>query len=182
VDEDNHPDSHGTMVASVALGQRFGVAKKATLISAKSTRKIIDRLEAIDMVYADLTVSIPNRPYNPDVKKTVVVMSFNFGVEPKVVAEAKRTIMRILKLGVHVVVSSGNGRKTVDQVNKSPAVSYGPDFPVIIVGGTNIDGNRDVFSQGGPNVAVHAPVSEVDVSNKYGTKATKQGTSFGKLP
>lgn len=115
------------------------------MISAKSTRKIIDKLEAIDMVYTDLVVSRPNRPYNPDIKKTVVVMSFNFGSNAKVVAEAKKSIQPILELGVPVVVSSGNQRRTVDQVDKSPAVSYSSDFPVIVVGGTNINGDRNVF-------------------------------------
>jgi hypothetical protein len=81
-----------------------------------------------------------------------------------------------------VVVTSGNGRKTTDEINNAPAVLYQADFPLIVVGGTDIDGNRHTTSQGGPKLAVHAPGVNVDVSNKDGTKDTRAGTSYGKSP
>jgi copper homeostasis protein CutC len=141
----------------------------------------VNRLEAIDLIYEDLFVPKRNRPYQPDVKKTVVVMSFNLGTDANTAVDATAAIKPILELGVPVVVSSGNKRKTVDHSDKIPAVLYAPDFPLIVIGGTDINGNRDTFSQGGPKVAVHAPGSNIDVSQKHGTKATGKGTSFGKF-
>lgn len=145
----------------------------------KATRKTVDRLDVIDDVYEDIAVVNPGR-----VKKCVVLMSFNFGTDAAITAAAKKAIEPILGLGVPVVVTSGNGRRTVDQVDKAPAVLYAADFPIIVVGGTDPAGNRGVYSQGGPKVAVHAPGSELDVSNKDGSRAVPQvqGTSYGKLP
>jgi hypothetical protein len=169
-------------VASVALGQRFGVAKKATLISVKSIKRTNDRLKALKLIHADLTSSNPLRPYQPDPKKSVVLMPFNFGTDPKVAAAVKALIDPLLELGVPVVVTSGNRRTESDQVSRIPAVLYAADFPIIVVGGTNVNGDRHTTSQGGTQVAVHAPGVDVKLSNKDGSETTDSGTSFGKFP
>ena len=82
-----------------------------------------------------------------------------------------------------MVVASGNDRKSSDLSNEAPANLYAPEFPIIVVGGTDPSGNRDDFSEGKRLNAIHAPGSQTDVSNKDGTKASpqEQGTSFGKL-
>jgi hypothetical protein len=81
-------------------------------------------------------------------------------------------------------VASGNDRESSDLSIEAPATLYAPEFPIIVVGGTDPSGNRDSFSQGKRLNAIHAPGSQIDVSNKDGTKADPQewGTSFGKLP
>jgi hypothetical protein len=56
-----------------------------------------------------------------------------------------------------------------------------PDFPLINVGASDVNGERAVFSQGGPQLSVHAPGVGVEFSNKDGTQATGDGTSYGKL-
>ncbi|KAH7363689.1 peptidase S8/S53 domain-containing protein [Pyrenochaeta sp. MPI-SDFR-AT-0127] len=149
----------GTKVASVALVQRFGVAKKATLISVKTTSEAVDNLAAIEMAYADISIKNPARA-----KKSVVNISWTLG--------------NSANIEIPVVVASGNERKSSDLSNKAPATLYALDFPVIAVGGTDPSGNRDNFSQEKRANAVHAPGSQIDVSNKDGTKVQEEGTSF----
>ena len=43
--EDDHPVSHGTKVASIAMGQKLGVAKGATLVQVKTTLSLGEMLE-----------------------------------------------------------------------------------------------------------------------------------------
>jgi hypothetical protein len=175
-DVDDKAKSHGTGVASVALGQRFGVAKQATLISVKSLPDFVDKLESFDMVYADIAIKNPGR-----VKKAIVVMSVSYPPTEGGELALDDAIRPLLDLGVPVVVSSGNERQSHDESTNMPAKLYQPDFPIIVVGGTDVNGNRVDSSQGSDKNAVHAPGQDVDVSDKDGSKKTKKGTSFGKF-
>ncbi|KAH8730501.1 peptidase S8/S53 domain-containing protein [Phaeosphaeriaceae sp. PMI808] len=172
-DDDAVAPSHGTKVASVALGQRFGVAKKATLISVKTTSKAVDNLAAFELVYTDIAIKNPTRA-----KKSIVNVSWTLGNSANIQSELRKAIEPLLNIGVPVVVASGNQRKSSDSSDEAPATLYAPDFPIIVVGGTDPNGNRDSFSQGKRANAVHAPGSQIDVSNKDGTKAQDKGTSF----
>lgn len=74
----------GTKVASVALVQRFGVAKKATLISVKTTSEAVDNLAAIEMAYADISIKNPARA-----KKSVVNISWTLGNSANIESELR---------------------------------------------------------------------------------------------
>jgi hypothetical protein len=176
-DEDNSERSHGTKVASVAVGQRFGVAKKATLVSVKALLDSIDLLQAIDNIYKDVVFDNPSR-----VQKTVVVCPWSVENDDKqLLAAFRATFDRLFKMGIPVVMSSGNHRKSSDDINRLPQVLSAPDFPLINAGGSTINGERVDTSQGGPKLTVHAPGIDVEVSNKDGIKAVAKGTSFGTL-
>ncbi|KAJ4319958.1 hypothetical protein N0V94_003628 [Neodidymelliopsis sp. IMI 364377] len=173
-DADNSKkESHATGVASVALGQRFGVAKKATLVSVKCTHKTIDMLTGIELVYTDLAIKNPARA-----KKSVVNLSWNLGNKDIVRDRLRKAIEPILNIGVPVVVTSGNDRKNSDKSDKAPANLYAADFPIIVVGGTDQNGNRGSYSQGTQANAVHAPGNPVDMSKKDGSKLSTWGTSL----
>jgi hypothetical protein len=176
-DADNSEKSHGTRVASVAVGQRFGVAKKATLVSVKVLPDSIDILQAIDNVHQDVVFDNPTR-----LEKCVVVCPWSFDTpDPELAALFRVTFGRLFKAGIPVVASSGNRRRNSDAINRLPQVLSAPDFPLINVGASDVNGERAVFSQGGPQLSVHAPGVGVEFSNKDGTQATGDGTSYGKL-
>jgi hypothetical protein len=67
--------NHMAQVASIAIGQRYGIAKKATLVSSKFTENFTDRLEAI----RDLCWDIVNTPGR--LKRSVVVLCWGLAVE-----------------------------------------------------------------------------------------------------
>jgi hypothetical protein len=79
-------------------------------------------------------------------------------------------------------VTVENRHAEPDEVTRIPTVLYTADFPIIVVGATEINGNRYTSSQGGAKLAVHASGKNVKVSNKDGPETTDTGTSFGKFP
>ncbi|KAF2125230.1 subtilisin-like protein [Dothidotthia symphoricarpi CBS 119687] len=172
-DSDSHANSHGTKVASVALGQRFGVAKGATLIAVKAIPTVVDRLEAVELVYEDI-VNNPDR-----VKKCVVVTPWTVKNNDPAYEEAFTIVFkRLLGLGVPVVAAAGNERKRSDDIDKLPPLLFGPKFPIINVGGSDNNGVRGGSSQGGSKLAIYAPGQGVELSDKDGKSVVGSGTSF----
>jgi hypothetical protein len=79
-------------------------------------------------------------------------------------------------------VTVGNRHAEPDEVTRILAVLYTADFPIIVAGATDINGNCYTSSQGGAKLAVHAPGVNVKVSNKDGPETTDTGTSFAEFP
>jgi hypothetical protein len=182
---DDSPYSHGTKVASVAIGQKFGVAKGATFVGVKCSTDITDRLQGLVQVYRQLfgSKSKPGRPER--VSKTVILLTFG---EPAIAdkeIEKERekvweaALLPFLKKGVPIVLSAGNYGRTSKEVDRLPMRLSSNTFPLIVVGGTDEKGNRRESSPGGPKILVHAPASDIQVFQNDGQTVTEKGTSFG---
>ncbi|KAH7131789.1 peptidase S8/S53 domain-containing protein [Dendryphion nanum] len=164
-DSRGHAEGHGTPVASIALGKKYGVAKAATLASVK----IIDSvsiLEGLELILDDVQD-------NPDpASKSVVLMSMVFREEKFDSPEEARKsdtgaavterFGDLMDVGVPVVVSSGNyallGSPRIDNI---PPILEGPDLPLIVVGAATYEGERAAFSQYGDQLSLYAPGTEV---------------------
>jgi hypothetical protein len=182
----NDPGSHGTRVASLALGARYGTAKHATLVSVKTRRNCIidDQANALGLVYIDivnnhrqdravvlLTIGDPG-PSAPDARD-----------RPGSAAQRHdRAIGALMSLGVPVIAPSGNDRDGNLRTNVDfwPSMWASPTYPLIVVGETDQDGFRMPRSQGGLQVTTSAPTENAICLNRDGTTEGGSGTSLGK--
>ena len=142
---DNNPASHGTRVAGLAAGVRFGIAKDATLNLVRSTTKLSISPTRGPALLACLTWI--EEKVNNGAKPAVLNMSFNIpttGIDPEtgqpVDTSYKQTLTdqvnKLIAMGVVVVVSAGNK-------NQSPTNFWPSEIPgVIVVGGVDERGNR----------------------------------------
>jgi hypothetical protein len=168
---------HTTGVASNALGQRFGVAKKAILVSAKSTMSSTDGLESIN----DICFDIPNAGR---AKKSVVVISwgirhagFSMDAYDDMADDLEDAMLPCLKAGVPIVLAAGNyatpARSSIDAI---PQTLNNERFPLIIVGNSDKNGNRWHQSETASGL-LYAPGVDVKASDKYGGEQTVTGNS-----
>jgi subtilisin family serine protease len=182
--DDDDVASHGTMVASAALGQQFGVAKGAKLVVVKHLNTMTDSLKAFDMIYQDIVIDRPDR-----ILKSVIVMCAGFTRGDTISNEDwKRNgdawddaLSPLLRKGIPIVLASGNNRKLSDNMNGLPETLQKQTFPVINVGSVDAKGNRAENSQGGSQLAVHAVGVDVELPMRDGKIDKASGTSFGKF-
>ncbi|MCJ1373008.1 hypothetical protein MMC20_004234 [Loxospora ochrophaea] len=167
---------HGTCIASKAVGQLYGVAKRATIVCVKMYQGLLsDLLTVLDQVYLDIHTK------NRSAKATV---NLSWGVSPPTIAIqnaytdiVKPQIQRLFDNDVVVVASAGNaaleeGRSSVDTL---PQTWASDDFPLIVVGNVNNLGEKYVTSQGGSQVSIWAPGVSVTCAAGTGT-GTQQRT------
>ncbi|KAH7305426.1 oryzin [Stachybotrys elegans] len=157
---------HGTVVASVAGGVTFGVAKRTTLVDVQvlgsdsgTTTGIIRGLAwTRDDVLAKSRVG-----------KSVVNMSLGGSNSPTL----NNAVQTLIDAGIPVVVASGNS--FIDASDQSPANQ--PN--VITVGATDRNWRRASFSNYGSVVDVFAPGVGIQVASSTSTTATRlvDGTS-----
>lgn len=176
--------SHGTKVASKALGRKHGTAKGATLIPVKATLKASDFADALKLITDNIKAN-PGRA-----EKSVVVCSLGWGVNkrpltglPENIRLYKDPLDALFSLGVPYVASAGNGAQTEgrEDIDNFPKVYEDQDTPIINVGGAMLDGSRWKTSQAGPQLTLYAPGHFVEVQSKNnGQTETKSGTSYGK--
>jgi hypothetical protein len=173
-------NSHGTGIASVALGRCYGFAKKATLISVKTAGGFVDRLQGMKLI-ADDNAKHPERAG----KVVVLAPSGVFDDKDEEIKDVfKKAYEPLLKKGVAIVVASGN----VDEEKKSAEIDHLPmtlsdvnNFPLIVVGAAGKDGKHISKSQGGAKLTVYAPGDDIPYSNKYGGTNKIDGTSVGEF-
>nr|OQO30332.1 hypothetical protein B0A51_02420 [Rachicladosporium sp. CCFEE 5018] len=157
---DRSPFGHSTCAASKACGLRYGVAKSATCIAAKTGRLIGDSAKVWSMIADDI-----EQRDGGIRKKAVVNYSQSRSLRPT--GSIKRhwlnvaaTMTKIMNNDVPIVAASGNHAGTpghTQAIDVYPQRWSKDDFPLINVGGTTPDGQRS-RTGGGP-----AP------SNKLGT-------------
>ncbi|KAI4962164.1 hypothetical protein J4E86_001196 [Alternaria arbusti] len=179
-DSDDNVDkpSHGTYVASKAVGKKYGLAKEANLVSSKMYPKSGDWENIMHLILRDIN-SHPGRA-----SRSVVTTSIAIGlggITPEAAKNDKQMqelygddLRTLSKLGVPFVASAGNAakqpnRKDVDQI---PMVLHDDDIPLIIVGGCDDEGNRADFSQAGPLVSIYALGDRVDCQSKVDEERT----------
>jgi hypothetical protein len=139
---------HGTHVSSLALGTRFGVAKKATLCPIRiydcsNTGSLSQALLGIDYALRTMQARRGRR----------VVVSMSFGGENSPTLDA--ALQRLEDLGAVVVAAAGNDGR--DACSVSPANGRG----VIAVGSVGIADVFSEFSNSGPCVSLNAPGENV---------------------
>ncbi|KAI8048025.1 peptidase S8/S53 domain-containing protein [Syncephalis plumigaleata] len=163
---------HGTFVAGVIAGKRFGVAKKAKVISVKVYRKKGDQTTS-DVVNGLKWVLQQHQSSSN--KKTIVNMSSGAPYDQVL----NNAVEQLTAAGITVVTSAGNsGEQNVpfDSCNHSPSSAAS----VISVGATDKDDKVASYSNTGRCVTLFAPGTDVvSISNDLNIKTTTNGgTSF----
>lgn len=149
----NHP-SHSTCTAGKALGKTYGVAKNAKLIAvqlgATDTREIIASFYEIEH---DLLINPERR------KRSVITMSLlgppNDGTSEKA-QTLKKLVSTMMNIDVPVVIAAGNEAPRRPVIDSLPGIWAAPDFPILVIGSTNKEGQVARDSQGGEQVFLHA--------------------------
>jgi subtilisin family serine protease len=141
---DHDAGSHGTRVAGIAAGVRFGLAKDAAIHPIRNAKLGLDQI-AGSALFARLDWI--EREFLNGARPAVLNMSFNSpttGIDPDTGqpedTSYKQTLTdkvnRLIALGVVVVASAGNK-------NQSPTNFWPSEIPdVIVVGGVDEMGNR----------------------------------------
>ncbi|KAH7092670.1 peptidase 1 [Auriculariales sp. MPI-PUGE-AT-0066] len=156
---------HGTHVAGIAAGRRWGVAKQANIISVKilQTRDKGRTADLISgLIYVAVTARLTGRPS---------IANLSVGVKNS--SSIDWVTEKIIKEGVHVVVAAGN--KNQDAAAWSPARVPS----AITVGATKIDDDRWDSSNYGPAVDIWAPglqITSASNTNRTGS-LSHSGTS-----
>lgn len=156
---DDDPDSHGTMVASKALGRTYGVAKDTTLIPAKFHKagRFPEIFEVLAKVFLDILAR--KNGINGTPPKAVIVLPQVAGIRitPNMIhrvkkgIETERHIDLIHMEGDPIITGSGNEAETATRkdIDSVPQVMANADRPLINVGAATKKGEPAVFSQGG---------------------------------
>lgn len=152
---------HGTVVASMAAGDKYGIAPSANSVSVK----------ALDCngsgTAADVVRAVEWVAENADPDTSVVNMSLGGDPSPSV-DSAVASLAAIMP----VVVAAGN--ESTDACSKSPARV--PE--AITVAGYDRNNLRSIFSNFGPCVDMWAPGTAIDGIDKSGSRVQWSGTSM----
>ncbi|KAF2002484.1 subtilisin-like protein [Amniculicola lignicola CBS 123094] len=181
--------SHGTKVASLALGAMNGVAKHAILVPVKCwPRNMLD-------LYNGLTVALGDIRLNNRQSNSIVILAAGTNLPSDPQASVNRNhpaynplienfggvIGRLFTEGVPVVVPAGNdglvpGRQHVDF---APSYWGSRDFPLIVVGELDETRQKSPKSQDGPQVTTWVMSGELQVTPRTGVLSRAAGTSMG---
>ena len=183
-DADDSGGSHGTMVASKALGQKYGVAKSATLVSVKVKAhekgpRTADFIQGLDLAANHIAAREERKG------KSVIISSI--GCQNN---EGDALLMRpifdaMFSIGVPFLSSSGNLGELLPDINKLPKLLEGSDMPIINVGAADNLRKKAGYSQGGPHLTLYAPgglptFKLTGQSKENKVEREDQGTSFGR--
>ena len=167
---------HGSCVASKAAGRCNGVSKASKLVILKTPFDLRGIAWSFDKV-----CGLIERRHKSQ-KRSVVVFPASAGTNDFREQNrypwnwVKPIIQELFKIDAIVVVPSGNYRsnwlrRNVDTV---PGIWASPNFPLIVIGAVDNDGNQANFAQGGDRVTTWAPGVQVRCA---GADAAS-GTSF----
>ncbi|KAL0574603.1 hypothetical protein V5O48_007353 [Marasmius crinis-equi] len=162
VDEDDKI-GHGTIVAGIIAGKRWGVAKHARIIALKDHEEDPqspaarinprnfeeDKRPESDWIVASVDWA------REDYERKGVASILHLSLGGQHDEELNEAVDLAVKAGMHVVVAAGNEMAIVD--NQSPTSVDG----VVVVGATDIRDYRPSWSNYGPKVTVYAPGEDV---------------------
>ncbi|MFQ3558815.1 S8 family peptidase [Streptomyces gramineus] len=156
-------NGHGTHVAGIVAGTRYGVAKKARVVSVRVMDDTGAGTTAQVIAGIDWVTAHARRP---------AVANLSLGGAHN--AQLDAAVRNSIRSGVTYTVAAGN--------NARPAAGYSPaDVPqALVVGATDRTDTRAAFSDYGPAVDLFAPgVAVTSDSNRSDTAtATDSGTSM----
>lgn len=145
----NEISSHGTCVASKAVGKTVGVAKRANLVTVR-----VDPTPG-EFFFVRAWQAVLNDIEDRDLQGKAVVSSSTFSHVPqdaekkaKLVSDMDRIIRAILGADVPVVCGAGNDAPKSIEPNKLPAI-LAKNLPIIVVGSATADGTMAPDSQRG---------------------------------
>jgi hypothetical protein len=190
-DKDNKDNAHGTGVASKALGQTYGVAKEAILVSVVTGPYPIDVVQGFEEIAEDVekrTEANGGQPPN-----CVIVCSTGSDGMKREDAEKTLAGKRYLgvfkhlhKVGIPIVLASGNtkdeSRRAIDAM---PQVLENPEeVPLINVGAATKEGyiwpDTQRGTETGPQLTIYAPGEHVATQGKtVFQEVFHDGTSVG---
>ncbi|KAI5858657.1 peptidase S8/S53 domain-containing protein [Tricharina praecox] len=147
---------HGTHVAGIIGGRKYGVQKTAKLIAVKVLEGANSACQGTwGDVIAGLEWTYKHAVANKWLKQSVVNMSLSGPNFPP----ATEAVEQLVKNGVTIVVSAGN-QYDMDACDSSPANAPG----AITVGSTDIEDMVSIFSNGGCCVDIYAPGTNIGSS------------------
>ena len=167
---DVHTDNngHGTFMAGVAAGRRYGAAPHAKIISVKvfsatGFGSISDFVDSVEWVVQDA------RRHGRR-----AVISASLGI-PFVLESVNQAVQAALNAGIPFVVAAGNEFR--DACLGGPANMGGGNSSAITVGASNITDEYPSFANYGACVDIAAP--GVDVTSAFNTNSTAYFTASG---
>lgn len=182
-DADDSEVSHGTMVASKALGQKYGVAKSATLVSVKVKAHVkgprtADFIQGLDLAVNHIAAREERKG------KSVIISSIGCQNDQGDAMLMRPIFDAMFSIGVPFVSSTGNLGVFFD-INKLPKLLEGSDVPIINVGATDNLRQKADYSQGGPHLTLYAPgglptYQLTGQSKENKVEREDKGTSFGR--
>ena len=183
------PVGHATHIAAIVAGKHLGVAPKTHVVSVQEGDSIISEM------ISSLTVAYQDIKKNGRHYKSVIVASSSFEdgeYKTEQREPLKDIIMALMKLGVPVVVCSGNNALSVStlppekprsELDTIPGLFVQEaKYPLIIVGSVDDEGARCDFSQGGEKVTITAGGCKIPLLTVSGKIRQGGGTSFCKEP
>jgi subtilisin family serine protease len=184
VDPDNTADchNHGTMVASLAAGATYGVAKEAELVNLRVLDCDNRYPNSGATVIAAINWMIADHMNEHPVERAVANMSlFSDGID----AALDEAALRAVQAGINVVACAGNNSHG-DACGHSPARAGDPSqYPqyhglsIVTVGAIDEDESFSAYSNSGNCVDILGPGSHVTAIQNTGTPTTSYiGTSF----
>ena len=155
---------HGTHVAGVIAGTKYGVAKKATIIPVRVLN--CSGQGNTSTLTAGIDWIIQNKP-----SSNVAIVNMSLGGAKDLVVNA--AVSRLVSAGFIVTAAAGNFSSNA--CNYSPASADG----VIAVGSIDSSSARSSFSNWGECVDIYAPGSRIysDSPFNYASSVSKSGTS-----
>ncbi|KAL6719415.1 hypothetical protein ACLMJK_003655 [Lecanora helva] len=176
---DDNPNSHGSCVASKAMGLINGVYKSSKLVVVKINPALpIDELvSGFDEVLLDIRDNADSMP--------PVVMFSLYSTESypdfALWYPLKRSMQKIFDIGGTIVTLSGNDAEEPGRgrpVDTLPALWADDSFPLIVAGSVDNSGRTASFSQGPNHVTTWAPGVEIQCAARRSTRRLDSGTSF----
>ena len=165
--------SHGTCVASKAVGLNYGVSKNSNLIVLKAAYNIEDIIWAL--VTAHKNILLNNRQGRAVISLALAADASTQG-DPEM-QRVKDIMGELFKIDATIVVPSGNYGYHARQVSTVPGIWESESFPLIVVGGIERGGFASSISQGGSHVTTYAPGQSVLCANKDNGHGLLTGTS-----
>ena len=143
---------HGTSVASKITGRIHGVSRQALIIPVVCEETDASSLAALFAVLRDIPIRRARGEALPG--KTVMVITWAIETE-RLWSSYKYVFERIMQSGIILVASAGNygALDPAKQKGAGPKLMLPPqmwasdDFPIIRVGGTDLEGNVRPWSQ-----------------------------------
>lgn len=156
-------DGHGTVVAGIAAGSTYGVAKQAQLhdvkvLDCKGDGQLSSLVKGVDWVTRNA-----RRP-------AVAVLSWRYGTEPSDILT--NAVSKLADSGVFVAASAGNTG------NDTCAVAPRAAPNVLVVANSTIEDQRSTSSGTGSCIGVYAPGTVIEAPVPGGKTEPYSGTSM----
>ncbi|KAF1998965.1 subtilisin-like protein [Amniculicola lignicola CBS 123094] len=181
---DDNDDSHGTNMASLALGAFYGVSKLARLVSIKTSDTLADNNEGLRLAWEHIRnnnrqdrsiILNPAGHANPTGRN---VLNPNHREYDPDAFYCRQVLDALFDLGVPVIVGAGNDRRNRrDVVDFWPANWAQGDFPLLVAGEVDYERHRSQISQGGHRVTTWVFSERAQTINRDGTFEVTWGTS-----